>query len=220
MNTMHSPTVYEPLNETQIKNGFRKQNSFFAPAFDFSSFEIPEENSCASILKEFVHLDFTEDEARFHWKGITQNAAHLQKKLKRNVNTPMAIVDYFTNITHILNAPLIIEINAFRQTERQAMVDSLTGIFNRRYMDIILKKEINRSARYKKDFSIVLLDIDNFKIVNDTRGHPFGDKVLRKLSNLLRESLREEDVLCRYGGEEFLVILPETNRDCSLTMAN
>jgi len=220
MNSMNFPTVSAELHEQHIKNGFRKQQSLFAPVFDPSTFEIPEESSCASILKEFVHLEFTEEEARFHWKGITKNAASLQKKLKRTISTPMAIVDHFTNLTHILNAPLIIEINGFRQTERLAMVDGLTGVFNRRYMDIILKKEINRCARYEKEFSIVLLDIDNFKAVNDTRGHAFGDKVLRKLSDLLSESLRDEDIICRYGGEEFLLILPETNRDCSLIMAN
>lgn len=220
MNNLTSPTVCTQLDESQIKNGFRKQQSFFAPVFDPSSFEIPKDQSCAYILKEYVHLDFTEEEARFHWKGITQSAANLQKKLKRPISPPIAIVDYFTNITHILNAPLIIEIDAFKQTERLAMVDSLTGVFNRRYMDIILKKEINRCARYEKEFSIVLLDIDNFKAVNDTRGHSFGDKVLRKLSTLITESLREEDILCRYGGEEFLIVLPETNSESGFFTAN
>lgn len=217
---MNSPTVYTQIDETQIKNGFRKQHNFFSPAFDPVSFEIPLENSCAGILREFIHLEFTEEEARFHWNGITQNASSLQKKLKRTISTPMAIIDYFTNITHILNAPLIIEMNAFKQTERLAMVDGLTGIFNRRYMDISLKKEINRCARYQKEFSIVLLDIDDFKAINDTRGHSFGDTVLKKLSELLRDNLREEDILCRYGGEEFMLILPETNRECCLIMAN
>lgn len=181
---------------------------------------IPEGSSCARFLEQFIHLDFSEDEARRHWEGILDNAQSLETSLGRPVGIHTAIVDYFTDKTQLLNSPLIVEINVFRQTERLAMVDPLTGLFNRRYMDVILRKELTRCERYGKEFSIALLDIDNFKTINDTKGHQFGDEVLRNLADLIRDSVREEDMVCRYGGEEFLIILPETDSEGAVILAN
>jgi diguanylate cyclase (GGDEF)-like protein len=115
---------------------------------------------------------------------------------------------------------MLIEVHVFRQTERLAMVDGLTGVFNRRYMDIILKKEYNRCERYGKPLSVCLIDIDNFKLINDNHGHQFGDEVLREIASLLKAAVREEDIVCRYGGEEFLLILPETEAAGAFILAN
>ena len=87
----------------------------------------------------------------------------------------------------------------------------MRDVFNRRYMDIVLKKEFNRCERYNKSFSLCILDLDNFKQINDSKGHQFGDLVLVELSTLIKNTIREEDVICRYGGEEFIIILPETD---------
>ncbi|MFH2123760.1 MAG: GGDEF domain-containing protein [Pseudomonadota bacterium] len=84
------------------------------------------------------------------------------------------------------------------------------GIYNRRYLDRRLSEEIERARRYKVPFSIFLLDIDYFKKVNDTYGHQIGDMVLKKLGAVIVDSVRELDVAVRYGGEEILVILPNT----------
>lgn len=92
-----------------------------------------------------------------------------------------------------------------------SVTDGLTKIYNHRYMIQQLKEEVKRADRYKHDLSIILLDLDNFKRVNDTYGHQTGDEVLRCVARVIGEQLREGDVLGRYGGEEFLVILPETN---------
>ncbi|MCL6473863.1 MAG: sensor domain-containing diguanylate cyclase [Firmicutes bacterium] len=90
-----------------------------------------------------------------------------------------------------------------------ALTDGLTGLFNRRYMDIRLEEEISRSQRYHRRFSLILADVDHFKQINDTWGHATGDLVLQGVSRLLVENLRETELVFRYGGEEFLVILPE-----------
>jgi len=92
-----------------------------------------------------------------------------------------------------------------------SVTDPLTRIFNRRYLFEILEKEFDRALRYKSSLSFVMVDIDFFKRVNDRWGHQVGDQVLVDVANLLREELRKPDVLGRYGGEEFGVILPETN---------
>nr|WP_233278018.1 diguanylate cyclase [Myxococcus stipitatus] len=89
--------------------------------------------------------------------------------------------------------------------------DALTGLFNRRCFEERLTEEFARSRRYQSPLSLVMLDIDHFKRINDTFGHPFGDQVLKAVAQTARTRLREVDVLARYGGEEFIALLPETN---------
>ncbi len=92
-----------------------------------------------------------------------------------------------------------------------AFQDGLTGLFNHRYFQELMAREMSRSVRYGSVLSLMMFDIDHFKVVNDTYGHPGGDVILRKLATLVQDSMRTSDVVARYGGEEFAVILPETN---------
>jgi diguanylate cyclase (GGDEF)-like protein len=91
-----------------------------------------------------------------------------------------------------------------------AMVDGLTGLFVRRYFDARLDEEIQRSRRFDNEFSIVLMDIDDFKQLNDTYGHLVGDRMLRGIADTVRRAMRAVDTAARYGGEEFAMILPRT----------
>jgi diguanylate cyclase (GGDEF)-like protein/PAS domain S-box-containing protein len=97
----------------------------------------------------------------------------------------------------------------------QSVRDPLTGLFNRRYLEETLKREIKRASR--KDFmiGILMLDIDNFKNFNDTFGHEAGDMVLREFGKLILRNIREEDIACRFGGDEFIVVLPDTSPQVS-----
>jgi diguanylate cyclase (GGDEF)-like protein len=99
----------------------------------------------------------------------------------------------------------------FHTTQELAYTDALTGIFNRRYFDQRFSREILRARRYSRSLSILMIDIDFFKKYNDTFGHLMGDQALRKVASVLEDKLRRADILCRYGGEEFVVILPEIN---------
>lgn len=101
---------------------------------------------------------------------------------------------------------------AARREELLALsrTDALTGLCNRRYFEERLSEEFARSRRYKAPLSLMMLDIDHFKRLNDTYGHPFGDEVLRAVAHRTRSSLREVDVLARYGGEELVALLPQT----------
>jgi diguanylate cyclase (GGDEF)-like protein len=96
-----------------------------------------------------------------------------------------------------------------------SITDSLTGIYNRRFINEFLQKEIERSRRNKRNLSIVICDIDEFKKINDTYGHPAGDNVLKTFSDILTNRLRKSDVVGRYGGDEFVIILPETTHESS-----
>lgn len=96
-----------------------------------------------------------------------------------------------------------------------AYTDPLTGLFNRRGLEVELPKLLALSRRYLAPVSVVMLDIDRFKAVNDTYGHPVGDEVLRRLGRILKESVRKEDLAVRYGGEEFLLVLFGAEREAA-----
>lgn len=98
-----------------------------------------------------------------------------------------------------------------RELERLSISDGLTGLFNHRHIHGLLHEEFERAQRTGDKISVAMFDLDRFKSVNDTYGHPAGDRVLQELAEILRESAREIDRIGRYGGEEFMVILPETD---------
>ncbi|WP_041667317.1 sensor domain-containing diguanylate cyclase [Acetohalobium arabaticum] len=99
----------------------------------------------------------------------------------------------------------------YNQMEEQAIKDGLTQLYNYSYFQHALSEEIDRAKRYQQDLSLLLLDIDDFKEINDTYGHLVGDKVLEELSTILKKTTRKIDIVARYGGEEFAIILPETD---------
>ncbi len=101
----------------------------------------------------------------------------------------------------------------------QSIRDPLTGLFNRRYLEEFLNREIHRAVRKKLPLGMLLLDVDHFKQLNDNFGHEAGDRVLRELGQFLQKSIRSSDIACRYGGEEFILILPEANLENSTQRA-
>ena len=103
--------------------------------------------------------------------------------------------------------------------EYQASHDKLTGLFNRNRFDELYSKEIKRAKRYENNLSIILFDIDDFKNVNDNYGHQIGDEVLIEISKILLNNVREPDICVRWGGEEFLILLPQTNLEGAKAVA-
>ncbi len=106
----------------------------------------------------------------------------------------------------------------YKMLETESTTDPLTGLYNRRYLKEELLKELARSERTGRPFCTVLIDVDHFKDVNDSHGHITGDEVLRELSSLLRNSVRLSDKVFRFGGEEFVLILPETRGEEALVL--
>lgn len=105
------------------------------------------------------------------------------------------------------------------QLRSQSVRDALTGLFNRRYMEESLEREIRRASRSEKPVAAIMIDLDHFKRFNDTFGHEAGDLLLREFGNIARAHVRKEDIACRYGGEEFLIILPDAPLDIAIERA-
>jgi len=126
-------------------------------------------------------------------------------------NRPITKSDVSSLMNYATQIGLAIE--SFRAHQRMlnlTLTDFMTGLYNRRYYDQALSQEIKRCQRYGRSFSLLLVDIDRFKRINDTYGHPAGDEIIRQIAFILRASLRSLDLVARVGGEEFAVILPET----------
>jgi diguanylate cyclase (GGDEF)-like protein len=109
--------------------------------------------------------------------------------------------------------------NYFERAKELAYIDGLTGIHNRRYFEMRISEELERAQRFQGRMSVIMIDIDHFKRVNDEFGHLLGDEVLRSVSLILKQQLRKMDMVCRYGGEEFAVVVPETTGENALRVA-
>jgi len=105
------------------------------------------------------------------------------------------------------------------ELEKASITDSLTGLFNRRRLDEAFAHELDRTQRYARPMSLIITDVDHFKSVNDTHGHQVGDEVLQTIAGLLRQGVRAVDIVGRWGGEEFLVICPDTDLEGALALA-
>lgn len=108
----------------------------------------------------------------------------------------------------------------FEHTKELSITDELTGIFNRRYFNQRYDREIQRSKRYQHSLSVLMLDIDHFKRYNDLSGHIKGDEVLKKIATILEANIRKADILARFGGEEFVILLPEISKNQARKVAN
>lgn len=164
------------------------------------------------LLRLLTSLEFDNADARRHWEGMFRHRVELSERLGREASLQLAALDYFQSLEPLLESPKIVEMGTYLATERNAITDGLTGLYNRQFFDVSLRRELKRSRRYGLAFSLVMIDLDDFKAINDLHGHVVGDEALVRCSEVIRASTREIDVPCRYGGEEFALILPETSR--------
>lgn len=112
-----------------------------------------------------------------------------------------------------------IDITTKKELEKIASIDKLTGIYNRRMLDEILQIELDVVKRHQSELSLIILDIDYFKYVNDNFGHLIGDETLKTMSSIITENLRSSDIFGRYGGEEFLIICTHTDKNSAFVLA-
>ena len=171
------------------------------------------------LLNIFTQLDFEEDEACSIWQDMVRHRQQMMDAMTRPVNLTTAICDYMLTVRRELIHPKVMELNLFEETSHYSKCDSLTGLYNRFYLEEALKSEASRCKRYQSEYSIAFFDIDHFKMVNDTLGDQAGDRVLISVAKLLQSEKRAEDIVGRFGGEEFILILPGTQKYSALILA-
>ena len=168
--------------------------------------------ACQIILNNLVQLQFTRDNACEHWHAVVEHADSLQGSLNRTVGLATAACDYFSTINPRLANPKLIEHERLEETLKSAHRDYLTGVLCRGAFQELFEQEISRAKRHKHNLTLIFLDLDNFNEINDNYGHLAGDKILQEVGKILLDSKRLEDVACRYGGDEFIILLPETSK--------
>jgi two-component system, cell cycle response regulator len=178
--------------------------------------------SIEAILNE-VHIKVKEAGTYFNLKIKTTKS--VQEILQEaNIRLSLINLDYDQMNKQLILAKIHLE-DLTKELEDKnkildnlANIDGLTGVYNHRYFQNVLDQEIKRALRHNKSISILLIDIDHFKLVNDTYGHQVGDFVLAEFAKTIQENIREYDTLARYGGEEFVVVLPETSCEDALVV--
>jgi len=167
---------------------------------------------------EWLNLEMNEIEFEFRYKKALESDQYKKsviesdKKFKRDRKIQNEMNDRLLSVMLELK-------EAKEKIELLSITDALTGLGNRRQFDTDIVKELNKSARYGTDLSLFIIDIDNFKHVNDTLGHQAGDHILAKLGEIITDNLRETDWAARYGGEEFCVVVPMTSEQGALKLA-
>ena len=169
----------------------------------------------STLAKQQVEKAMRESSNRFEW---------VHRRLDTNQTFPAEVLLNSMHIhgKHVLQAVVrdITERKQFQlELERQAHLDYLTGLHNRRFFMQVAETELARAIRYSAPLSLLMMDVDHFKLINDTYGHKAGDRVLKKISETCQKTLREIDIIGRVGGEEFAVLLPETDIDEAMDVA-
>ena len=164
----------------------------------------------SDLLYAVTHQYYPPEIAAKLWESIIAHKSYMSAQLRRNVRITVAALDYLSNVTSQLAAPTLISENYVTKIANLSMRDGMTGLFNHSTCYELLALELRNHRRYGVGLSLIMVDIDDFKDVNDRYGHQEGDRMLIELARAMTTKVRDSDVCCRFGGEEFVVILPFT----------
>jgi diguanylate cyclase (GGDEF)-like protein len=160
------------------------------------------------LIFALIQIRLPEEEAKHDWNKILKHKYILSERLGRNVGIHVATLDYFTNIKKQLAFPKIVDARDYVDTASRALVDDLTKAYTRGFLDEEFKRLFLQARSGGRVFSLVMLDLDNFKIYNDVNGHIRGDIALIETVRILHAVCSQDAAVCRYGGEEFVILLP------------
>jgi diguanylate cyclase (GGDEF)-like protein len=172
-----------------------------------------------SFFRTIAQIDLTDVQGIEYWERILIRRRELSENLGRRISLKTAMVDVLAS-TSFLRVPILVEYEDFKKLQINAATDSLTGLYNRRLFDEYCDKELNRAKRYAQQLAVVILDLHKLKDVNDHRGHLQGDEVLQLAASTLRKTLRASDFSFRIGGDEFALLLPQTDPEQALTLCH
>jgi diguanylate cyclase (GGDEF)-like protein len=174
---------------------------------------------CQAVIEIFVDVEFSPARAKQCWDNLLAHRSEISLALGRPINLVAVMCDYFAEEDDIIFDPKLVEIAEYENMILQSTHDNLTGLYNRQYFTHALAQHVALAKRNQNDLSILFIDVDDFKEVNDLYGHEAGDEALRQLSKVISEAVRQSDIAARYGGEEFIVLLPFTNSIEALILA-
>jgi diguanylate cyclase (GGDEF)-like protein len=169
-------------------------------------------------IRAITHLDLRESQCIQLWDEMLTRRRELTGHLGRQVALKTALMDVLTS-AGLFRVPIILEYDELKVLQVNAVTDPLTGLYNRRLFGEGFEKELNRARRYGLPLGLVMLDLHRFKEVNDKHGHPAGDEVLRAAAATLKKALRTSDSAFRIGGDEFAVLLPQTDAEQALALS-
>lgn len=171
------------------------------------------------LIFSLCHELFLESQCRIYWHNLLEHYEFLNARLARDVGITVAAADYLSNLEGCIKTPRIISEQKSEVIKESATRDSLTGLFIRTVFDAALKKQCQQTKSHNVPFSLVMIDIDDFKMVNDRHGHICGDRILTAIGKCILDCIREYDMPVRYGGEELAIILPRTNLQVAYDVA-
>lgn len=169
-------------------------------------------------LRAVTHLDLRENQCIQLWDEMLTRRRELGESLGRAISLKTALMDVLSG-AGLLRVPILIEYDELKKLQLNAVTDPLTGLYNRRLFNESFDKELNRARRYGQPLGLVMLDLHRFKEVNDKYGHPRGDEVLRAVAATLKKALRTSDSAFRIGGDEFALLLPQTDAAQALALS-
>ncbi len=162
------------------------------------------------ICKNFTSLDLSPQESSRLWKKAIAHSEEMRRRLNRDVSIITAMNDLLDLLGKNDIKKQIIETRKLEKILANTTKDSLTGLYNRTYFNEIYRQQVHFSQRYQNSLSILFLDIDNFKHINDTYGHAIGDSALKTVASVINATKRNSDISARFGGEEFILLMPQT----------
>src|SRR5258708_40061759 len=162
------------------------------------------------FLKSIAHVDINEATSLDIWDQVLARKRELSENVGKRIAFQAALVDVLAP-ANLLRLPILMEYEELRKLEINDATDPLTGLYNRRFFDDFFEKELNRAVRYSHRLALVVFDLHRFKEVNDRYGHPQGDLLLQMAASTLRKSLRTSDYAFRIGGDEFALLLPQSD---------
>src|SRR6202795_32706 len=169
-------------------------------------------------FRAIAHLDLRENQCVQLWDEMLLRRRELSESLGRPIALKTALMDVLAS-AGLFRVPIIIEYDELKTLQLNAVTDPLTGLYNRRLFGEAFEKELNRARRYALPLGLVIVDLHRFKEVNDKYGHPKGDDVLRAAAAPLKKALRTSDSAFRIGGDDFALLLPQTDAEQALALS-
>ena len=179
---------------------------------------VPRGQFLQRFFKTIAQLDLSETVSSEYWEQILERRRQLADTLGKPISLKAAMVDVLASSTY-LRVPILMEYEDLKKLQINAATDPLTGLYNRRLFEEHFEKELNRALRYNQHLALVILDLHQFKEVNDRFGHPQGDLFLKTAASTLRKSLRTSDYAFRIGGDEFALLLVHSDSEQANTLA-